>query len=29
VVPAFRATGPALDRGGLTLARLDFDADFG
>jgi PII-like signaling protein len=29
VVPAFRATGPALDRGGLTLARLDLDRDFG
>jgi hypothetical protein len=28
VVPAFRATGPALDRGGLTLARLDLDAEF-
>ena len=27
VVPAFRATGPALDRGGLTLARIDLDAD--
>jgi hypothetical protein len=27
IVPAFRATGPELERGGLELAKFDFDAD--
>jgi PII-like signaling protein len=29
IVPAFRATGPAFERGGLELARFDLDAEFG
>ena len=29
IVPAFRATGPAFERGGLELASLDLDAGFG